>query len=95
MKTEKDRQIIKNKNFYKDLKNMFSEHNMTQCRKSPFALNSKRIAKSPMKTLVLVLSTEKKFRKGQSIGFTYVSSLKSMGRIPRSDGCYTLGTKYQ
>jgi hypothetical protein len=23
-----------------------------------------------------------------------VSSLKSMGRIPRSNGCYKLGTKY-
>jgi hypothetical protein len=64
------------------------------CRKFPFALNTKKIAKSPMKTLVVVLGIEKKFRKGQSIGFTYVSSLKSMGRIPRSNGCYILGNKY-
>jgi len=66
-----------------------------KCRKVPFALDAKKIAKSPMKTLVLVLKTEKKFQKGLSIGFTYVSSLKSMGRIPRSNGCYTLGNKYR
>lgn len=66
-----------------------------KCRKTPFALDTKKIARSPMKTLVLVLGTEKKFRKGQSIGFTFVSSLKSMGRIPRSNGCYTLGNKYR
>jgi hypothetical protein len=65
------------------------------CHKVPFALNKKKVAKSPMKTLILVLSTEKKFRKGQPIGFTFVSSLKSMGRIPRANGCYTLGNKYR
>jgi hypothetical protein len=64
------------------------------CRKVPFALDKKRIAKSPMKTLNKVLEVEKKFRKGFSIGFTHVSSLKSMGRIPRANGCYTLGAKY-
>ncbi len=67
---------------------------MKGCKKVPFALNAKKIAKSPMKTLALVVVTEKKFRKGLPIGFTFVSSLKSMGRIPRSNGCYKLGNKY-
>jgi hypothetical protein len=61
-----------------------------KCRKVPFALDKKKIAKSPMKTLKKVLEVEKKFRKG----FTQVASLKSMGRLPRSNGCYTLGNKY-
>lgn len=67
---------------------------MKQCKKTPFALNAKRASKSPMKKLALVRKVENKFRKGLSIGFTYVSSLKSMGRIPRSSGCYILGSKY-
>jgi len=29
------------------------------------------------------------------VGFTFVSSLKSMGLIPRSDGKYTIGDKYK
>lgn len=37
---------------------------------------------------------EKKARQGKSIGFTAKSSLKSMGRISRSSGCYELGNKY-
>ena len=37
---------------------------------------------------------EKKARQGKSIGFTAKSSLKSMGRISRSSGCYELGSKY-
>ena len=32
--------------------------------------------------------------KGKSIGFTRKASLKSMGLIPRSNGCYVLGNKY-
>jgi hypothetical protein len=65
-----------------------------KCQKVPFSLDNKKVAKSPMKTMILVLKLEKKFRRGSSIGFTYVSSLKSMGRIPRSNGCYVVGKKY-
>jgi hypothetical protein len=36
----------------------------------------------------------KKYYKGEKIGFTYISSLKSLGLIPRSDGNYKLGQKY-
>jgi len=34
------------------------------------------------------------FKLGASIGFTATSSLKSMGLIPRSTGCFLLGSKY-
>ena len=37
---------------------------------------------------------EKKMRQGKAIGFTAKASLKSMGRIARSSGCYELGSKY-
>ena len=67
---------------------------MRTCKKTPFALNMKRISKSPLKTIQKVLECEKKLKNGTSIGFTQVSSLKSMGRIPRSSGCYILGNKY-
>jgi hypothetical protein len=41
------------------------------------------------------LSVERAYHAGNSVGFTARSSLKSQGRIPRADGCYTLGAKYQ
>ncbi len=35
-----------------------------------------------------------RYKKGISIGFTGISSLKSKGMIPRSSGKYLLGSKY-
>jgi hypothetical protein len=35
------------------------------------------------------------FKKGKSIGFTYVSSLKAMGLIPRANGKYEISAKYK
>jgi hypothetical protein len=64
------------------------------CSKKPFAINKKRASMSPMKTVNSVTRAKKNFEKGLSIGFTKVSSLKSMGLIPRSSGCYMLGNKY-
>ena len=64
------------------------------CSKKPFAVNKKRASMSPMKTVKSVTQAVKNFQKGTSIGFTKVSSLKSMGILPRSSGCYTLGNKY-
>jgi hypothetical protein len=37
----------------------------------------------------------KKWKKGQSIGFTMRSSLKAKGLIPRSNGTYRVSPKYQ
>jgi hypothetical protein len=36
----------------------------------------------------------KRYKKGISIGFTGIASLKSKGLIPRSSGKYILGKKY-
>jgi hypothetical protein len=52
------------------------------------------VAKSPFKTLKKAKMAEKLFSDGKSIGFTAVSSLKSMGRVKRSSGWYELGAKY-
>jgi hypothetical protein len=35
-----------------------------------------------------------RYKKGISIGFTGISSLKSKGMIPRSSGKYVIGSKY-
>ena len=64
------------------------------CSKKPFAINKKRASMSPMKTVKSVIRAKKNFQKGTPIGFTKVSSLKSMGLLPRSSGCYILGNKY-
>jgi len=42
-----------------------------------------------------VKKAERKYKRRSSIGFTARSSLKSMGRLPRSSGCYELGDKYK
>lgn len=60
------------------------KHNHT-CRRRPYPWNARALAKSPFKT-----------RKGVYVkGFTARSSLRSMGRWPRSNGCYLLGDKYK
>jgi hypothetical protein len=55
---------------------------------------SNKVAKSPFKTLKKAKTAEKLFSAGKSVGFTAVSSLKSMGRVKRSSGWYELGAKY-
>lgn len=55
---------------------------------------TKKVSKSPFKTLKRAKNAEKRYYQGKSIGFTGRSSLKSMGRIQRSSGCYELGSKY-
>ncbi len=60
----------------------------------PFAWNTRRVAKSPFKSLAAAKAAEAAYKKGKSIGFTRRSSLKSMGRIPRASGEYVLGSKY-
>lgn len=47
-----------------------------------------------MKTMKAVKSALEKHKRGESIGFTRIASLKSMGLLPRSDGFYCLGEKY-
>lgn len=65
-----------------------------KCKKTPYAWKSSSIKKSPFRTLKEAKDVEARYKAGQPIGFTAISSLKSQGRIPRSDGCYVLGDKY-
>jgi hypothetical protein len=73
---------------------------MQSSAKYPWSV--KRIAKSPFmkgksasEALKLAKQKEKDYNSGKSIGFTFESSLKSMGRIKRSHGKYELGDKYK
>ena len=74
---------------------------MCRCNRMPACLtkkvpwSEKSVKKSPFRTTMRAKMAEKRFRQGKSIGFTARSSLKSMGRIPRSSGCYELGNKYR
>ena len=65
------------------------------CRTRPFLLQTKRVKKSPFRTTVKAKRALSASRRGAPIGFTARSSLKSMGLIPRSSGCFELGGKYK
>ena len=65
------------------------------CKRKRFGWQTRRVARSPFRTLTRARAVEKTFLAGRSIGFTARSSLKSQGRIPRANGCYELGTKYR
>lgn len=67
---------------------------ITHTRKQPYSISTKRVKKSPFKTVSNVKKTLKAYKKGKKIGFTKKSSLRSMGLIPRSNGVYKLGPKY-
>lgn len=68
-------------------------------RSRPFAMNTQMIKISPFRgNIALVrekISQYKNTRTRKNVGFTYVSSLKSMGLIPRSNGKYEIGEKYR
>jgi hypothetical protein len=64
-------------------------------KKTPFTISKKRVVKSPFRSPQKVKEAIKKYKKGQSIGFTYVSSLKAMGLLPRNNGQYEVSKKYQ
>lgn len=66
------------------------------CQKKPYSWNTRKVAKSPFRgNMRRARATLKAHRAGKSVGFTARSSLKSMGLVPRSSGCYVLGNKYQ
>jgi len=71
---------------------------VTTCRKNPFPWSKKFLRKSPFRTRKNPRKeaelVETAYRKGKQVGFTARASLKSMGRIPRSNGCFILGKKY-
>ena len=57
--------------------------------------NTRKVARSPFRTLERAKKAERDFWAKKPIGFTARSSLKSMGRIPRASGNYILGKKYK
>lgn len=62
--------------------------------KSQYTINSAFVKKSPFSSITKVKETLENYKNGQKIGFTYLSSLKAMGLVPRIDGTYRLGPKY-
>lgn len=68
---------------------------MTACKKTPYGFNTRKVKRSPFRTLIRAKKTYKNYKNGRALGFTARSSLKSMGLVPRSSGCYVLGEKYQ
>ena len=60
----------------------------------PYPLKNTWIQASPFKNKESVLAAEKKYASGHSIGFTALASLRSMGRVKRSNGMYSVGPKY-
>jgi hypothetical protein len=64
-------------------------------KRTPFPISKKRVSQSPFSNIKKVKEALRKYKKGQSIGFTYVSSLKAMGLIARANGKYEISKKYQ
>ena len=60
----------------------------------PYKLSPQRVAISPFPTIQKAADALHRYHMNEKIGFTYISSLKSMGLIPRSNGEYILGKKY-
>ena len=65
-----------------------------KCRTKPFSWKTRSVKKSPFKGMTAAKKAESSYWAKRSIGFTATSSLKAMGRIPRSSGCYVIGPKY-
>ena len=66
-----------------------------KCKRTPYRLDSRRVAHSPFRTVSRAKKTLKNYVRGKAVGFTARSSLKSMGLVPRSSACYELGYKYR
>lgn len=71
----------------------------TKCvRDRPFRIKRSRVIISPFRgNMVLVkekISQYNNINTRKNVGFTFVSSLKSMGLVPRANGKYMLGDKY-
>jgi hypothetical protein len=60
----------------------------------PYALSQARVAKSPFSSVDSVKKALGKYKRKEKLGFTQLSSLRSMGLDKRSDGTYKLGDKY-
>jgi hypothetical protein len=73
--------------------------NSRYSRSKPFPIRKSRVNISPFKgNMALVrekISQYNNPRTRSKVGFTFTSSLKSMGLAQRADGSYTLGEKYR
>jgi hypothetical protein len=64
-------------------------------RTKPYPVSEKFATHSKLQTVTKVRFYLKKYKEKAPVGFSIIASLKSMGLIPRSDGTYRLGDKYQ
>jgi hypothetical protein len=68
---------------------------MKTCKsRTRFGWNTRRVQRSPFRTLTRAKAAERAHTAGKKIGFTATSSLKGQGRIRRASGWFELGPKY-
>jgi len=60
-----------------------------------YSIRSEFVKKSPFSSVDSVKKALQKHKKHEKIGFTQLSSLRSMGLVKRTDGTYRLGDKYK
>jgi hypothetical protein len=61
----------------------------------PYSIRLEFVKKSPFSSVESVKKALRQHKKTGKIGFTQLSSLRSMGLIKRADGTYKLGDKYK
>lgn len=61
----------------------------------PYSIRPSYVKKSPFSSVESVKEALQQHKKHEKIGFTQLSSLRSMGLIKRTDGTYRLGDKYK
>ena len=61
----------------------------------PYSIRPAFVKKSPFSSVESVKIALQQYKKTGKIGFTQLSSLRSMGLLKRSDGTYRLGDKYK
>ena len=61
----------------------------------PYKIRPSFVKKSPFSSVESVKKALQQHKKQEKIGFTQLSSLRSMGLIKRADGTYRLGDKYK
>ena len=67
---------------------------MKTCKsRTRFGWNTRRVQRSPFRTLTRAKEAERAANAGKKIGFTATSSLKAQGRMRRASGWFELGPK--
>lgn len=61
----------------------------------PYPIYPLFVKKSPFTNIKSVKKALQQYKKHEKIGFTQLSSLKSMGLVKRADGTYRIGDKYK